>query len=263
MATNHRLWTRDELIIAFNLYCKIPFGQIDARNSAVIALADVLGRTPASLSWKLANFARLDPALQARGIKGASHGSKGELTVWEEFNNNWDSLAFESERLLANLTKQSVEEMNGLKEDDLPKDGIERERIVKVRVNQRFFRTTVLTSYASRCCITGLAIPMLLSASHIAPWAKDPNNRMNPRNGLCLNLLHHKAFDAGLITITPEFRVRISASLATSITSVQTNSSLHGMTTNSPSFRAAFCLIHRYWNGTTKPSLFREHLVRL
>jgi putative restriction endonuclease len=219
MATNHRLWTRDELIIAFNLYCKIPFGQIDARNPVVIALADVLGRTPASVSWKLANFARLDPALQARGIKGASHGSKGELAVWEEFNNNWDSLAFESERLLADLTKQSVEEMNGLKEDDLPKDGLERERVVRVRVNQRFFRTTVLTSYASRCCITGLAIPILLSASHIAPWAKDPNNRMNPRNGLCLNLLHHKAFDAGLITITPEFRVRVSASLATSITS--------------------------------------------
>jgi putative restriction endonuclease len=216
MATKQRLWTRDELIIAFNLYCKIPFGQIDARNSAVIALADVLGRTPASVSWKLANFARLDPALQARGIKGASHGSKSELAVWEEFNSNWDSLAFESEHLLADLTKQSVEEMNGLKEDDLPKDGLERERLVRVRVNQRFFRTTVLTSYASRCCITGLEIPMLLSASHIAPWAKDQNNRMNPRNGLCLTLLHHKAFDAGLITITPEFRVRVSSSLATS-----------------------------------------------
>lgn len=219
MATNKpRLWTRDELIIAFNLYCKIPFGQIDQSNSAVIALANVLGRTPASLSWKLANFARLDPVLQARGVKGASHGSKGEVAVWEEFNNNWDSLAFESERLLANLTNQSVEQMNGLKEEDLPKEGLERERIVKIRVNQRFFRTTVLTSYASRCCITGLAIPVLLSASHIAPWAKDANNRMNPRNGLCLNLLHHKAFDAGLITITPEFRVRVSASLTTSTT---------------------------------------------
>ena len=195
MATNHQsLWTREELIIAFNLYCKIPFGQIDQRNSAVIALANVLGRTPGSLSWKLANFARLDPSLQARGVKGAPHGSKGEIAVWEKFNNNWDSLAFESERLLANLIHQSVEELNGLREEDLPKDGLERERIVKVRVNQRFFRTTVLTSYASRCCITGLAIPVLFSASHIAPWAKDPNNRMNPRNGLCLNLLHHKGF---------------------------------------------------------------------
>ncbi|HEV8429807.1 MAG TPA: HNH endonuclease [Pyrinomonadaceae bacterium] len=219
MATKkNRLWSRDELIIAFNLYCKIPFGQIDQKNSAIIALANVLGRTPSSLAWKLANFARLDPALQARGIKGASHGSKGEVEVWEEFNNNWDSLAFESERLLANLTHQSVEEMNGLNEDELPKEGLERERLVRVRVNQRFFRSAVLTSYESRCCITGLAIPTLLAASHIAPWAKNPNNRMNPRNGLCLNLLHHKAFDAGLITITPEFRVRVSSTLIISST---------------------------------------------
>lgn len=219
MSTNYRLWSRDELIIAFNLYCKIPFGQIDERNPAVIALANVLDRTPASLAWKLANFARLDPALQKRGIKGASHGSKGEVEVWDEFNNNWDSLAFESERLLAELTHQSVEEMNGLNEDELPKEGIERQRLVKVRVNQRFFRSTVLTSYSSQCCITGLAIPSLLTASHIAPWAKDQSNRMNPRNGLCLNLLHHKAFDVGLITITPEFRVRVSSSLETSTTS--------------------------------------------
>src|SRR6185503_11567604 len=166
MASNNknRLWSRDELIIAFNLYCKIPFGKIDQRNPVVIALANALGRTPASLSWKLANFARLDPALQSRGIKGASHGSKGEVEVWEEFNNNWDSLAFESERLLAQLTNQSVEELNHLDEDELPKEGKERERLVKVRVNQRFFRTTVLASYESRCCITGLAIPSLLSA---------------------------------------------------------------------------------------------------
>ena len=212
----NRLWTRDELIIAFNLYCKIPFGKIDQRNPVVIALANVLGRTPASLAWKLANFARLDPSLQARGIKGASHGSKGEVEVWEEFNNNWDTLAFESERLLADLTHQSVEDLNGLDEDELPKEGLERERLVRVRVNQRFFRSTVLTSYDSRCCITGLTIPSLLEASHIAPWSKNQNNRMNPRNGLCLNLLHHKAFDEGLITITPEFRIRVSTSLATS-----------------------------------------------
>ena len=67
---------------------------------------------------------------------------------------------------------------------------------------------------------------------------------MNPRNGLCLNLLHHKAFDEGLITITPEFRVRVSASLGTSTTpETQTIHSLHGMTINSSNFRAAFYLI--------------------
>src|SRR5260370_3411802 len=159
--TKQRLWTREELIIAFNLYCKILFGRIDQSNPAIIALADVLGRTPASVAWKLANCSRLDPSLQARGVKGASHGSKGEVTVWEEFNNNWEELAFESERLLAELTNQSVEELNSLNEDDLPKEGKEREQVVRVRVNQRFFRSTVLSSYDLRCSITAMSLPSL------------------------------------------------------------------------------------------------------
>jgi putative restriction endonuclease len=221
MSSTNQLWSREQLIIVFNLYCKIPFGRIDQTNPAIIALADVLGRTPGAVAWKLANFARLDPALKARGIGGASHGSKGEVAVWEEFHNNWDSLAFESERLLAQVTNQSVEALNELNEEELPQEGIERERIVKVRVNQRFFRATVLASYEFRCCITGLAIPALLSASHIAPWSKDANNRMNPRNGLCMNVIHHRAFDSGLITITPDMCVRLSSRLSINEDSIQ------------------------------------------
>jgi putative restriction endonuclease len=52
MVTNtNRLWTREELILAFNLYCKLEFGQIDQTNPAVIALADLLGRTPGPMAW--------------------------------------------------------------------------------------------------------------------------------------------------------------------------------------------------------------------
>ena len=92
-------WTREELILAFNLYCKIPFGTIHIRNPKIISLAKILGRTPSAVSWKLANFARLDPSLQDRNIAGASHGSKLDVEIWEEFVGDWDGLAFESERL--------------------------------------------------------------------------------------------------------------------------------------------------------------------
>ena len=74
MPTNK--WTREELIIAFNLYCKIPFGKIHIHNPDIISLAKILGRTPSAVSWKLANFASLDPFLKKRNISGASHGSK-------------------------------------------------------------------------------------------------------------------------------------------------------------------------------------------
>lgn len=212
-STRNPTWTREDLIIAFNLYCKIPFGRIDHRNPQIIDLAKTLHRTPSSVAWKLSNFARLDPSLQARGIKGASHGSKGEVEVWEEFNENWERLAFESEGLLARRTGVPIERLAAIDETELPSEGKERERLVRIRVNQHFFRSAVLAAYEYRCCITGVSIPELLSASHIAPWSADPKNRMNPRNGLCLTVLHHRAFDLGLITINTEFRVKVSTKL--------------------------------------------------
>jgi putative restriction endonuclease len=210
-------WSRDELILAFNLYCKIPFGKIHNRNPEIIALAKSLGRTPSAVSWKLANFARLDPSLRNRNIAGASHGSKLDVEVWDEFNKDWEKLCFESERLLAEKTGRQIEEVTEIETIDLPKAGIERESIVKIRVNQSFFRKAVLAAYDFKCCITGLGIIELLNASHIVPWSKDEINRVNPRNGLCLNAIHDRAFDRGLLTITPEFKIRISKSIRRNI----------------------------------------------
>ena len=63
------LWTREEYIIAFNVYCRIPFGQIDEDTPEVQDLARPVGRTIGAASYKLANFARLDPALKRRALK--------------------------------------------------------------------------------------------------------------------------------------------------------------------------------------------------
>jgi putative restriction endonuclease len=202
-----RDWTREELIVAFNLYCKIPFGKIHRGNLQLIELARAIGRSPSAVSWKLANFARLDPTLKDRNIAGASHGANADIEIWEEFKGDWEKLSFESERLLIQLTGH-VKEL----EDDAEvfPEGRTRETIVRTRVNQGFFRSAVLASYRSTCCITGCSIPELLNASHIIPWATDVKNRTNPRNGLCLNVLHDRAFDCGLLTVTPDLRVMVS-----------------------------------------------------
>jgi predicted restriction endonuclease len=55
-----------------------------------------------------------------------------------------------------------------------------------------------------------LAVPKLLVASHIVPWRDDASNRLNPKNGLCLSMLHDKAFDVGIITITENMTVMVS-----------------------------------------------------
>lgn len=206
-------WSREELILAFNLYCKTPFGKIHVRNPDIIALADLLHRTPSAVSWKLANFARLDPSLRARNITGASHGSKEEISIWNEFNDNWEKLGFESEKLLADKKGELIEDSIPLIDADKPIAGADKERVVLTRVNQHFFRVMVLAAYNNECCITGLSVLELLNASHIIPWSVDKENRVNPQNGLCLNVLHDRAFDRGLITITTDYKVKISPRL--------------------------------------------------
>ena len=208
-------WTREELIVAFNLYCKIPFGKINYHNEQVIKLAKAIGRTPSAVAWKLVNFASFDPTLKARNIKGATNAGKLDKVVFDEFYHDWDTLAYESEILLAKFLDQKIElgEEQEI-EKIILKEGKTREAIVKIRVNQSFFRSSVLASYDNKCCITGIQLTDLLIASHIVPWSKDEKNRLNPENGLCLNSFHDRAFDKGLITIDADYKIKVSKSIA-------------------------------------------------
>ncbi|WP_068598426.1 HNH endonuclease [Vaginella massiliensis] len=202
-------WTKEETIIAFNVYCKVPFKSSSKTNPTIIKYANIIGRSPSALNMKVGNFGRLDPELKKQGITGLVNGSKLEEVVWNEFNGNWDKLAFESEKLIAEFQNRTIEEIETINIENLPK-GEDRETIIKARVNQGFFRSTILSSYNLKCCITGLSIPDFLVASHIKPWSKDKDNRTNPHNGLCLNSIHDKAFDSGFITVTPDFKILVS-----------------------------------------------------
>jgi putative restriction endonuclease len=206
-------WSREELIAAFNLYCKIPFTKINSRNKQIIELAGILGRSVSAVALKLANYARLDPTLKSRNISGMCHGSKSEIEIWKEFHGNWEDLSYKSELLIAKLKKTPIERLVNININELPKEGIERQSVVRVRVNQAFFRSLILASYDNKCCITGLNVPGLLVASHIVPWSRDVENRMNPHNGLCLNALHDRAFDQGFLTVTPDYKVKLSSNI--------------------------------------------------
>lgn len=202
-------WTREQTIVAFNVYCKIPFKESKASHPLIVEYASIIGRSPAALNMKIGNFGRLDPALAAKGITGLSNGSKLDELIWNEFNENWETLAFESERLIAEFKNSEI--LDDAEPDEYELGvGIEREQLVKARVNQSFFRSAVLTSYEQKCCISGLSIPSMLIASHIIPWKDNVKERVNPRNGLCLNAIHDKAFDKGYITITTDHKVKLS-----------------------------------------------------
>lgn len=212
MARNN--WTREETLLAFYLYCKIPFGKIHASNQQIIELAKCLGRTPSSVSMKMGNLARYDSVQLQRGVKGLAHGSKMEEIIWNEFRNDSDNLVLEAEMLLSNMKENNI-----IKEVNMgyiiAHIGDDREQLVKQRVGQNFFRSAILSSYDNRCCITGIAIDKLLIASHIKPWhsSDSKTERTNPGNGLCLNALHDRAFDQGLITVNQDYKIIISPNI--------------------------------------------------
>jgi putative restriction endonuclease len=206
MASGRR-WTRDELFVALNLYHKFTFGQLHARQPAIVAMAEKLRRNTNALAMKLCNFASLDPALKLRGIKGLEGASALDRTVWEEFHADLSETVPASE--------DAIRKLFNVDEDDqlevLPKEGIRigkrppigpTERIVnrKQRRGQDYFRDIVLNNYDSCCALTGLPIRELLIASHILPWRSHEAERLNVRNGIALNRLHDAAFDQGLIT---------------------------------------------------------------
>jgi hypothetical protein len=201
-------WTRQQLLVAFNVYCQMPFGKMHSRNPEIIKYAKLIGRTPSALAMKLTNIASLDPAITSSGRKGLDGASAADKTMWEEMQANWEQFAIEAQ----NATSVCGADIDDISIPDEMTDYTGSNKTVQttIRVGQNFFRRSVLSAYDYRCCITGLAVPKLLVASHIIPWRFDTANRLNPRNGLCLSMLHDKAFDAGIIAISEEMTVSVS-----------------------------------------------------
>ena len=208
-------WNREETILAFELYCRTPFGKIHKQNKDVIELADLLRRTPGSVGMKMSNLAHCDPSLRARGISGMAHGSKLDADVFDEYSQDLGELIVQARSIKERMGANDPQEVSEFIDVESIPPGEYRERITKERLGQYSFRMAILNSYHNRCCVTGLAVPKLLIASHIKPWAKcdEKTERTNPRNGLCLNPLHDRAFDQGLMTIAKDYKIVFSSKL--------------------------------------------------
>ena len=209
MAVTKR-WTPEQLQVALNLYCQIPFGKLDSRNPKIIDWAKRIGRTPGALAMKLGNLASLDPGITDTGRSGLSNASTLDREMWKEMQDDWDAFVENSEKVMQSLSGNSPAPDPVPKTDPDDYHGETRLVPTRVRIGQAFFRQSVISAYDEKCCITGLSIPKLLIASHIIPWRDDESNRLNPRNGLALSMLHDKAFDAGMITITENMTVLVS-----------------------------------------------------
>jgi len=216
-----RPWTREEVFLTINLYCKLPYRKLRQSTPEVRELALLLNRTPSAISKRCCNYVQFDP-VESQRVKGFTRAAKLDKSIWAEINCDWDNFAIESEQIEQEIReKQTVPPSQSdavIFEDTSFPVGLTKEQIVRVRIGQRFFREAVLTAYNRRCCVTGIAHDALLVASHIKPWKdSDPKTeRANPRNGLCLSPLYDKAFDAGLMTVDDEYKIKFSSSVLSS-----------------------------------------------
>jgi putative restriction endonuclease len=252
-----RKWNRDELLVALNLYRKLSFGQLHARNPVIIELAAKLDRSANSVAMKLCNFASLDPLLRARGVRGLEGASALDRTVWADFMSAPVEVAAQSEEALRHLFgAKDSEEVEVEKSRGIwlrpPVGPTEQLVTVKARRSQQFFRQMILNSFDSRCCVSRLPVRELLVASHIVPWSDFPNERLNPQNGLCLSRLHDGAFDAGLIAFDDDRKLVMSKRLKKFLpqTTVQQNFEAFAgiafaLPEDAPEPRADFLRYHR------------------
>ena len=202
-------WTEEQIKIVLYEYCRNPFGQFSATKPFVKELGLLLGRSPGAIVRKVGNLASFDPQMKARGVGGLAHTAKLDEVVWNKYFGHWDQLAYDAEILIAKLKNKELEQSLNIDLSNLPIGG-ERKLEVKRRINQAFFRDTVLSSYENKCCITRINNAKLLNACHIVGWGEDETNRTNPQNGLCLNVLFHKAYDDNLIGISPDYEIFVS-----------------------------------------------------
>lgn len=102
-----------------------------------------------------------------------------------------------------------------VKTQNMP-NSTEAERLVVQRVGQDIFRSALLDYWRGRCCVTGLAVPSLLRASHIKPWAKcaSDDERLDVFNGLLLAPHIDALFDGGWISFSDRGGVLVSKDLS-------------------------------------------------
>ena len=85
------------------------------------------------------------------------------------------------------------------------------ERIVKARYHQPLFRARVIHAYEERCAVCRLPFTELLEAAHIRPDSQGGSAKISKGMSLCK--IHHGAYDADIIGISPDYKIHVKESV--------------------------------------------------
>ena len=203
-----RNWTEEEVTLALCLYYELPTSKHDKATKEVQELASLLNRSVGSVVFKLGNLKALDSNADGTGF---THGANIDKVVWNKYLKVPVKLFEDRDRILTNYfadgtgEKRPLYGLNEAEEIKLEKEldfsEEDKTKLQKWREKQWAFRLSLLKGYDEHCCISGVSNRDFLVASHIVPWCIDKENRLNPQNGLLLNVFLDKAFDKGYITI--------------------------------------------------------------
>lgn len=123
---------------------------------------------------------------------------------------NYDAIHQSSEEALLSLIKESDSVEPTEKDAGVSFNIQDKKYIVTHKRFQRDarFRTIVVEQYEHRCAICNVQLE-LVEAAHIVPHAHERGTD-DPQNGICLCVLHHGAYDSGLIFFDSDYNVHVS-----------------------------------------------------
>ena len=83
---------------------------------------------------------------------------------------------------------------------------------IKARVGQAEFSDKIKGLYGNTCCFPGCNVTdrRFLIGAHIARWSDNETLRGNLGNGLCLCVIHDKAFEIGIFTLDENYQVYVN-----------------------------------------------------
>jgi hypothetical protein len=216
-------WSRDEFLITLDLYLNEDITE-DTSDPKVQETAELIGRTPDAVVYRLGNYRHLDPV----GTKGLKNTGRPCVEIWQEFYGNESELrraAEDARRWLADAKSDSTVPTNGdteigdnVRQTDDVGEGSGQDRPISTdegaverptRRGQQDFRMAVRERYDDTCLLCDVSDPGLLQAGHILSWSDHDAPRGDPSNGILLCYTHHRAFDLGLFTITSEYELRV------------------------------------------------------
>ena len=122
---------------------------------------------------------------------------------------------------------------------DLPlRSGYGEPALIRPRLGQRSFRIAVLDSYGRRCAVTNEKTLPALEAAHIRDFRDVQEHSLT--NGILFRADIHKLFDAGYVTVTPDYHFEVSRRIKEEFENGRDYYALHGSPIRLPK-KAADC----------------------